>query len=167
VPTACLSLATGSVSQLNGDQRSSNNDWDVCFLRTDIILNGGLSGRGSVAAVDLDLDPATGEDRGLTDEEQSRTADSERTRFDAINYDDLTASTLPWDREYEVLPRIGARWLQGSEGSPVPGTWFVRGGTGERHYAVLFTSVTGASSQAVGPGSAVRVGMRVKPLIER
>ncbi len=167
VPTACLSLATGSVLQLTGDQRASSIDWDVCFLRTDVIVNGGLSGRGDVAAVDLDLEPTTGEDRGLTDEEQSRTADSERPRFEAINYDDLTVSTLPWDKEYEVLPRIGGRWLQGTDASPVPGTWFVRGGTGDRHYAVLFTSVAAPSTQAAGSGSAVRIGMQVKPLIDR
>lgn len=156
--TGCVELTSGAVVQLTSKQRAVNLDWDICFQRTEIILNGGSSGKGDVSAVDLDWDPATGADQGLTDEEVQRTAESERERFEAFGHADLTAEWLPWDKQYPVLPRIGERWLT-SDSRPVPGTWFVRDASGGQHFAVLFTGFTPIRS------GAALVEMQVKPLI--
>lgn len=161
--SACVNLEAGDVHLWSEDEWSRRDDWHVCFARTDAIVNGGVSGPGAVVAVDLDLDPATGEDPGLTEEESVRTADSELDRFNAIGYEDLNASHLAWDKQYDVVPRIGTRWVQGSSSdpSPVPGTWFVRGADGSSYYALYFTSVTREGS------SPPRVELQVKALNER
>ena len=148
--------------ELTKEEWGGRTDWHVCFQRTDVFLNGGLIGPGDVSAVDLDVDQASGEDVGLTEAEQRRTADSEKERFDAVNLDDLNASYLSWDKRYDVLPRIGTRWLTGTaeNPAPVPGTWFIRGADGDEYYAVYFTEVTPASAGAVP-----RVQIQVKPLV--
>ncbi len=160
-PAGCVDLTRGEVLALTKDQWSSRDDWHLCFQRTEVFLNGGLSGPGDVKAVDLDVDPETGEDPGLSDAEMLRTAESELERFDAVTRDDLDASYLGWDKVYEVLPRIGTRWVMGTAEAPepVPGTWFVRGADGESYFAIYFTEVT-PSTQTEPP----RVQMQVKPL---
>lgn len=163
-PAGCVNLERGEVLALTKDEWASRTDWHLCFQRTDVFLNGGLSGPGNVTAVDLDVDPESGEDRGLSEEEQTRSADSERARFDTIDYVQLNASHLAWDRRYEVLPRIGTRWITGTaqQPDPVPGTWFVRGADGVSYFAVYFTEVTPET-----PADAPRVRMQVKPLSPR
>jgi hypothetical protein len=160
-PSGCVNLVNGEVLELTKDEWSTRPDWHLCFQRTDVFLNGGISGPSNVTAVDLEVDSDSGDDSGLTDAEQGRSADSERARFDAIAYDELDASYLAWDKSYDVLPRIGTRWLTGSveHPDPVPGTWFVRGADGERYYAVYFTAVLPGTDSA-----APRVQMQVKPL---
>lgn len=160
-PCGCVDLIRGEAVALTKDEWSVRTDWHLCFQRTDVFLNGGLSGPGEVTAVDLDVDPESGEDVGLTEAEQARAADSERERFDAVGYPELRASYLAWNRTYAVLPRIGTRWLMGSaaQPDPVPGTWFVRGADGVRHYALYFTDVTPANG-----ATTARVQMQVKAL---
>lgn len=160
-PSGCVNLVRGEVVELTRSEWAVSSDWHLCFQRTDVFINQGLSGPGNVAAVDLDLDPETGEDPGLTDQEQARTADSERERFDAVGRAELTASTLAWDKTYDVLPRIGTRWLSGTAEQPslVPGTWFIRGADGEHNYSVYFTEVSPAA-----PTVKTRVSMQVKAL---
>lgn len=162
-PSGCVNLVSGETVELARSEWASSSDWHLCFQRTDVFINQGLSGPGNVAAVDLDVDPETGEDLGLTDAERARTADSERERFDAVGYDDLTRSSLGWDKVYDVLPRIGTRWLQGSPEEPslVPGTWFIRGADGDSNYAVYFTAVSPTS-----PTESARVNMQVKALAQ-
>lgn len=160
-PAACLSLQSGDVSQLTSAERSLSLEWDICFQRTEVLINGGLSGKGDVRAVDLDWDVESGRDLGLTEEETTRNAESELERFSGVAYDDITAAHLPWDKQYAALPRIGQRWLSGRDLTPVPGTWFVRDASGARHFAVLFTNVVEVS------GGAPRVEMQIKALVER
>lgn len=161
-PAGCVDLVRGEVLALTKDEWASSADWHLCFQRTDIFLNGGLTGPGKVRAVDLDVDPSTGQDGGVTDAERARTAESERARFDAVTLAELDASHLPWAKAYDVLPRIGTRWVMGSQArpQPVPGTWFIRGAEGEKYYAVYFTEVTPASGGAVP-----RVQLQAKPLV--
>src|SRR5690606_19692859 len=85
-PAGCVDLARGKVLTLTKDEWASSADWHLCFQRTDIFLNGGLSGPGNVKAVDLDIDPSSGQDLGVTDAERARTAASELARFDAVTY---------------------------------------------------------------------------------
>lgn len=160
-PSGCVNLARGETVELTRAEWASSTDWHLCFQRTDVFINQGLSGPGNVAAVDLEVDPETGQDLGLTDAERARSADSERARFDAVSYEDLSRSSLGWDKVYDVLPRIGTRWLQGSPEEPslVPGTWFIRGADGDHNYAVYFTAVSPSS-----PTAGARVNMQVKAL---
>lgn len=155
--TGCVDLTSGSVVQLTAKQRAVNLDWDLCFQRTEVILNRGSSGTGDVLAVDLDWDPQSGTDKGLTEEEVQRTAESELERFEDVSHSDLTAPWLPWAKEYPVLPRIGERWLT-SDLQPIAGTWFVRDASGQQHFAVLFTRFTQAR------GGTALVELQVKPL---
>lgn len=160
-PCGCVDLNKGEFLELTKDEWATRSDWHLCFQRTDVFLNGGLSGPGDVTAVDLDVDPGSGEDMGLTDAERERTADSERERFDAVSDADFGPSYLGWDKNYEVLPRIGTRWLTGTaeQPDPVPGTWFIRGADGESYFSVYFTDVT-----PVTGADAPRVRMQVKSL---
>src|SRR5690606_12492625 len=97
-PCGCVNLVRGAFLELTKDEWGTRTDWHVCFQRTDVFLNGGLVGPGDVSAVDLDVDPESGEDTGLTDAEQGRTAASESERFDAVTFGDLNASYLRWDK---------------------------------------------------------------------
>jgi hypothetical protein len=160
-PTACLRLEDGDVSQLTSAEQALSLEWDICFQRTEVIINGGLSGGGDVSAVNLDWDAESGRDLGLTEAETMRTAESELERFSDVGYDAITAAHLQWDKQYPVLPRIGQRWLSGRDLTPVAGTWFVRDASGTRHFAVLFTNVVDV------PGAAPRVEMQIKALLDR
>jgi hypothetical protein len=151
-PAGCVDLATGTQLQLSEKQWLASTEWDVCFQRTEVFVNGGLSGNGAVQAIDLDALADT--DAVVTPEEQQQTAESARLRFAEIDYTWLTRPGQPWERQYEVRPRIGTRWLDGEHAnqSPTTGSWIVRGADGEQHYALYFTNIanTSATTRAVG-----------------
>lgn len=159
-PAACIDLAAGTLLQLDATEWSSKTDWDLCFQRTEVFLNGGLSGKGSIEAVDLDLEPGASVDSGVTEAEQRQTPEGALARFEEVDYAMLTQQDLPWDQQYEARARIGTRWLAGEPESPVPqeGSWIVRGADGERHYALYFISVS-PETQATRT-----VSVQVKPL---
>ena len=159
-PAGCIDLATGKYLQLAQAQWGAMTDWDLCFQRTEVFLNGGLTGSGAVQAVDLDIDSLAGADSGVTEAEKQQTAEGALERFDAIDYAALTQPNLPWEQEYQARPRIGTRWLTGEHDNPglTMGSWIIRGADGESHYALYFTDIARTADQSQ------TVGVQVKPL---
>jgi hypothetical protein len=160
-PAACIDLSSGTTFQLSASEWPTSTEWDLCFQRTEVLLNGGASGRDAVLAVDLDLDPNNGADGGVTPAEQQQTAESALEHFENIDYAALNQPSLPWEEHYETRARIGTRWLTGALDSPSPtsGSWIVRGADGESHYALYFTSIS-----AVSAGDRRNVSVQVKAL---
>ena len=137
----CVDLARGEQYLLNKEEWLERGDWHLCFQRTEIFVNGGLSGPGQVAVVDLEQDPAASSPDPVSSDEAMRTAESDLQRFERIGYAELSQSNLPWQREYRVQPRIGDNWLSEDRQTPIPGSWIVRGADGLRHYALFFTAL--------------------------
>lgn len=156
-PSACLSLATGQLDLLLPAEAVANPDWDLCFRRAAISVNGGLGGPGGVEAVDLDRDKTKDE---KLDEVMTRTAESELSRFEAVSYADLTEPSLPWTGD-KILSAFTDKWLEpgASPVEPAYVIWMVVGADGSTVFLVAFESFDGATDQ--GPGT---VHMRVKKL---
>ncbi len=152
----CVDLASGTRYALTKREWLSRSDWHLCFQRTEIFVNGGLSGSAGVVAVDLEQDPSTTGTPTVSSDEAHRTADGERERFDAIGHAELTNPALPWERTYSVRARIGNSWLSSDGREPLAASWIVRGADGKRHYALYFTDFRG--------GENVQVQVQVKAL---
>ncbi|MEI9949120.1 MAG: hypothetical protein WDO74_09085 [Pseudomonadota bacterium] len=60
--SGCLDLATGTVLQLAPADARVSKDWDLCFRRDSISVNGEVGGPRGVAAVDLQADETSAED---------------------------------------------------------------------------------------------------------
>lgn len=159
-PAGCVDLGSGTALALSATEWASTENWDLCFQRTEVLVNAGSSGVGAVQAIDLEFTPSESPDAGATPSEQERTAQSALAEFDAIDYARLTQSNLTWDRRYEARARMGTRWLSGEPASPslTGGSWIIRGADGQSHFALYFTGLAAES------GAARRVSVQVKPL---
>jgi hypothetical protein len=156
-PSACVALATGDVQLLPPSQAVASPDWDLCFRRAAISVNGGLGGPGGVEAVDLDRDKTKDEELAGV---MMLTADSELPRFDAVDYADLTEPSLPWTGD-EIVSAFTDLWLEPgvSPIAPEHFAWLVVGADGTTVFLVGFDGFTGAT--ATHPGT---VHMRIRKL---
>lgn len=156
-PSACLTLSTGEVKLLLPSQAVTSPDWDLCFRRAVISVNGDLGGPGGVEAVDLERDKT--KDEKLEDV-MSLTADSELPRFDAVTHADLSDPALPWTGD-TIMSAFTDLWLEpgASPLKPAEYAWLVAGSDGTTAFVVGFEGFTGATDK--GPGT---VHLRVRKL---
>lgn len=154
--SGCLVLASGERLALTPDEMQSSTEWDLCFRRDAISVNGELGGPGDVAAVDLDA--ADTEDETL-DEVRERTAESELPRFDAVDDDALTAPHLDY-RGDRITSAFTNKWFDPTERTPrLDVAWYVVGADGKSKYFVAFTGIEAAEDDS--PGTIV---LRVVPV---
>lgn len=148
-PSACLSLETGTVKLLLPSEAATSPDWDLCFRRAAISVNGELGGPGGVEAVDLDRDKSAKEK--LADV-MARTAESELAHFEAVAEADLSAPGLPWTGDRIVSAFTDLWTVPGSSPlEPQQYAWLVAGADGTTAFVVGFEGFTGAT--ATHPGT--------------
>ncbi len=156
-PSTCLVLATGEELRLTPEQALGSKDWDLCFRRDAISLNGGVGGPGEVEAVDLDAADTSSEN---DDEEAviARTPSTELERFEATDYARLTARGVLYAPD-GVVSGFTGRWYEAGE-PPLPSldAWLVEGAEGLSSFLVAFDGFEGADEN--GPGTVL---LRVVP----
>lgn len=157
-PSGCIVLATGQRLELTPAQALQNADWDLCFRRDAVSVNGGDGGPGGVLAVDLDIDETSGE---TLDEVMTRTEASELARFDAVDFAAISNAALAYKGD-GVISAFTDFWTQPkvSPLAPAPEySFLVAGADGLTPFFVIFDSFTGATADH--PGT---VHMRVKKI---
>ncbi|MBL9028825.1 MAG: HmuY family protein [Myxococcales bacterium] len=147
-PSGCIVLATGSRLALTPAQAAASTEWDLCFRRDAISVNGGDGGPGGVEAVNLQAAEITSE---ALDEVKSRTAASEQAAFDAVGYAQLTVPGVDW-RGDGVVSAFTGKWIDRSVEpyAPVSATWIVAGADGVTPFFVAFEKFEGASAASPG-----------------
>ncbi|MFO0552307.1 MAG: HmuY family protein [Polyangiaceae bacterium] len=156
--SACLRLSTQDLRQLTPAEALADSDWDLCFRRAVISVNGGESGPADVQAVDLNIDESAGETLAIV---SARTADTEAPRFDGVGYDDLTAGALAW-RGDGVVSGFTEHWVDWASDPLQPNpdiAYLVAGSDGLTPFFVRFDGFDGSTSSSVGT-----VNLHVKKL---
>lgn len=135
-PSGCVALADGSQLQLTPAQAAKSKQWDLCFRRDTISVNGELGGPGETAAVDLSAAELAHES---LDEVMERSADSELAGFTAVDREALLDERLEY-RGDRVISALSGRWLTGSGSARElnRASWLVRGADGEILFIVVF-----------------------------
>jgi len=156
-PSTCLVLATGEELRLTRDEALDSKDWDLCFRRDAISLNGGVGGTAEVLAVDLDAADTEAEDE---DEAAviARTPATELERFESTDHARLTAPELVY-RADGVISGFTGRWYEPGE-PPLPSldAWLVEGAEALSSFLVAFDGFEGGDQD--GPGTVL---LRVVP----
>ncbi|HYQ14250.1 MAG TPA: HmuY family protein, partial [Polyangiaceae bacterium] len=147
-PSACLDLDSERVTALTPAEATKSSDWQLCFRRESISVNGGLSGARGVEAVDLQADATADETEA---DIQARTAESEEALFDDVDFAALSDDKLDY-RSDGVVTAFAQRWLAaGSDPLELSDTaWLVIGADGASKYLVRFSALSGdpATEQA-------------------
>jgi hypothetical protein len=149
VPGGCLTLATGETALLSPNEAAESLAWDVCFRREAISVNGEIGGPGDVLGVDLHALEAETETLAKI---KTRTAASELTRFDAVDYEALTAPDLEYRGDF-VTSAFTNKWVDRSLDPPAPKpslAFLVTGADGTSHYLIAFNGFDGADAAAPG-----------------
>ncbi|HEV8548603.1 MAG TPA: HmuY family protein [Polyangiaceae bacterium] len=149
VPSGCLVLATGDTTRLTPNEAKQSQDWDVCFRREAISVNGGIGGPGSVTGVDLQAASTSGE---TTASVKKRTAQSEQALFDGTDEASLDAPGLDY-RGDGITSAFTGKWVDFSQDPPVPTpqtAFLVVGADGRSRYLVTARSFDGSSSDSPG-----------------
>jgi hypothetical protein len=156
-PSGCLDLATGTVKMLTVTDAQASVDWDLCFRRDAISVNGEAGGPGDVGAVDLQADLTAGE---TTDEVSLRTPESEQATFDVVTPSSLAAATFRGDHVVSAFER--GRWLDTTTAPPRPrdAAWLVVDASGQHKFLISFLF---EQSTASSPGTVV---LHIKPVGE-
>ena len=155
-PSTCLALASEEQFRLTPGEARESPDWDLCFRRDAISVNGGVGGPGGVEAVDLDAASTDSED---VNEVMALTASSQLGRFEAADYAALTAPGLEYRGDEITSAFTGRFYLEDAPRSAnTDSSWLVAGPDGQSTYFVAFSRFVGASEDS--PGSIV---LRVVP----
>lgn len=156
-PSGCVVLGTGERLALTPGQAAVSTEWDLCFRRDAISVNGGDGGPGQVEAVNLQAGDIAAES---LDEVKARTAASEQAAFEVVSYAQLSAPGLDW-RGDGVVSAFTGKWIDRSVDpvAPVPAAWLVAGADGETPFFIAFERFEGAT--ATSPGI---VRIRVKKI---
>ena len=139
MPSGCVDLSEGEVLMLTPEASAKSRDWDICFRRDTITTNGGIAGPGSVSGVDLqaaDIDDETLE--GV----QARTSASELSRFEAIDYEALTADHLSYEPEGPVSI-FADNWFEGEDDDiePLSASWLVQAADGDHRFLMVIYDI--------------------------
>lgn len=157
-PSACVVLETQEVLPLTPAEASANPQWDLCFRRDVVSVNGGDSGPGGVLAVDLDRDAIATE---TLEEITQRTAASELAQFDAVDWPTLTAASQVYAAD-GVVSAFTSKWLGPGSDPLAPAedaTWLVAGADRTTPFLLVFLQLEGTTEDTLGT-----VHMRVKKL---
>lgn len=147
-PSGCLRMSDGAILMLTPAQAAASDDWDLCFRRATITVNGGSSGPGPVEAVNLSADALDGEDLA---EVKQRSAASALAIFEAVDVATLREPSLVY-RADGVVSAFTGRWYQAGTSPLEPSTsvWLVAGADGETPFAVGFDRFEGSTSESPG-----------------
>jgi hypothetical protein len=147
-PSACLDLATGALSAKTPENARMASDWDLCFRRTIVSVNGELGGPGSVAAVDLDAAKTVAETLA---ENQEKTAESTEAAFDAVDAATLDDPALAY-RGDRIVSAFSDVWVSQATDPPTfgNGCWRVVGGDGNAEHVLVFTDIQNWSAESAG-----------------
>jgi hypothetical protein len=140
-PSACLELESETITPLTPKEAFESADWQLCFRREGISVNGGLSGPRGVKAVDLQAAQTADE---TEDEVQARTAEGELARFEEVDFATLSDDSLDY-RDDGVVTAFAQRWLEpGSAPLAVSDyVWLVVGADGASKYLLKFSELSG------------------------
>lgn len=150
LPSACVSLDTGETTLLTPAEAAESPDWNLCFRREAISVNGELGGPGETSAVDLAADATAGE---VLADVKKRTSASELAAFEAIDGAALTASSLEYRGDY-ATSAFTNKWVNPETNPPTLRTdtaFLVVGADGNSRFLVTFESIEGAT--AITPGT--------------
>jgi len=147
-PSGCLVLATGQRLELTPAQALTSPDWDLCFRRDTVSVNGGEGGPGGVLAADIHLSESPGETLA---EVITRTEASELARFDAVDYAAVSDPGLAYKGD-GVISAFTDFWLQPKVTPLAPSdfSFLVAGSDGVTPFLVVFDSFTGATATSPG-----------------
>ncbi|HEY3496203.1 MAG TPA: HmuY family protein [Polyangiaceae bacterium] len=146
-PSGCVTLASGTTELLTPAELGASPDWDLCFRRDAVSVNGEAGGPGEVSALDLALD---------TNELVSDVKALSDAAIDQRFEDADLAALSPPEREYRgdyVTSAFTRKWADLTSDPPSPvksNSWLVVGADGRSRYLVGFDSFEGASSGAPG-----------------
>lgn len=147
-PSTCLVLASGEQLRLTPAESRASEEWDLCFRRDAISVNGGAGGPGGVEAVDLDADSTDSE---VPDEVMKLTASSELARFEATDYAALDADELDYRGDEATSAFTGRFYLEGEPRSANrDASFLVAGAGGDSTYFVAFSEFIGADEDSPG-----------------
>jgi hypothetical protein len=148
-PATCLSLDSGEQRSLTDEAALRSHDWDLCFRRDAVRVNGELSGPAGVTAVDLDAASTSAE---LPELVKARTRDSEAAAFEAVDYATLSAPTLEY-RGDQPVSVFTDQWIDRSQQPPAlaqDSNWLVVGADGQSRYLVALTGLEHSTAEAAG-----------------
>jgi hypothetical protein len=146
-PSGCVTLDSEAFTLLSPEEAAASSDWDLCFRRDAISVNGELGGPGGVTAVDLQkgANEPLSEVKGMTEADATE-------RFDAIDEPTLTAPTLEYRGDY-ATSAFSSKWADLAADPPAPVTsaaWLVVSADGRSRYLVGFDGFEGATPDAPG-----------------
>lgn len=154
-PSACLDLETKTKLMLTPPDAATNTDWDLCFRRAAVNVNGELGGPGITRAADLHLLETESEE---LEQVMARTKASEAARFEGVGYAELTDPKVTY-RGDRIVSAFSDRWVVAGSSPPAPAdiAWLVQGADGLSRYIALFDRFE--EPTATTPG---RVVMHIK-----
>lgn len=141
-PSDCLDLRSGERLLLAPDEARASRDWQLCFRRDSISVNGESGGPLGAGALDVDAESTATETLTTV---KTLTESSTRSRFDAVDAASFEGRRFRGDR---VVSAFGDDWTSDSQSE----AWLVRGADGAKKYLVVFSSLeatTGASPGSV------------------
>lgn len=147
-PSGCLDLTTGDTPMLTPAQASASVDWDLCFRRSMISVNGEAGGPGATKAVDLEAEATASE----TDTEvEGRTETTELPLFDGVDFATLNDPALAYRGDH-VVTAFSDRWIDKTANplAPTDAAWLVVGSEGTNRFVIAFDGFEGASADAPG-----------------
>ncbi len=119
-PSACLRLSDGAILTLTPAEAHQRPDWDFCFRRDNISINGGAGGPGDVTGVDLDS-----ADQRDVDQVKQLTASGALAAFEAVAWPDLSDPALTYHGD-RIVSAFSDAWLETSNPvSPAQASWLV------------------------------------------
>lgn len=154
-PSACLDLGTGVITPLAPAEARASAAWHLCFRRDRVSVNGGLGGPRGVGAVDLDAEAAASE---TLDEVKTRTAASEKARFEAVTHEALSNPKLAYHGD-RIVSVFSDAWIEPGAApmAPALASWLVVSADGVTRDLIAFEGFEGPTSKS--PGT---VKLRVK-----
>jgi len=143
------------VTQLPPAEARSSVEWDLCFRRDSISVNGEVGGPRGVGAIDLQAAETSTEQLPAV---QKETADSTLARFSEVTR--ASFSGLRFRGDHVVSAFETGAWLEAvSPPAPARAAWLVREASGERQFLVAFSSFR--QPTASSPGTVVT---HIKPV---
>ncbi|MFT3837902.1 MAG: hypothetical protein QM723_13000 [Myxococcaceae bacterium] len=146
-PSGCLTLATGAVALLTLDQARTSTNWDLCFRRDAVSVNGEAGGPGNVGAVDIQASQTAAETLAML---KTETASTQQAAFDSVDSAALSGATFRGDH---IVSAFGAAWLEEA-------AWLVVTANGT-HFLVGLSPHLDDTTQS--PGTVV---LHIKPVSE-
>jgi hypothetical protein len=146
--SACIALATGDLRQLSPKEAEADSDWDLCFRRDSVSVNGGVGGPGGVSAVNLQASAIATEQ---IEDVKVRTSSAELSKLEDTTLADLSAASLDY-RGDGLITAFTDFWVDTTSSPPKPSdaVWVVRATDGTSRFVVAFDSFEGATATSPG-----------------